>query len=97
MTRRLVPFSVVHVIDGLDVNCRRESPRSTVVTRGAGPAGTTATSNHPRHRSTDMHLLVQELSRDRMRQAQRDMEAIRLASRLRTARKLRDRRRTVRH
>ncbi|MEJ7647923.1 MAG: hypothetical protein WKF57_02575 [Nakamurella sp.] len=44
-----------------------------------------------------MHLLVQELSRDRMRQAQRDMEAIRLAARLRTARKQRDHQRTVRH
>lgn len=44
-----------------------------------------------------MHLLVEELSRDRMRQAQRDMEAIKLASRLRTARKQRDRRRAIRH
>lgn len=36
-----------------------------------------------------MHLLVQELSRDRMRRAQRDMEAIRLARRLRSSRKQR--------
>lgn len=35
-----------------------------------------------------MHLLVEELSRDRMRQAQRDFEAIRLAGRLRTTRRL---------
>lgn len=34
-----------------------------------------------------MHLLVEELSRDRMRQAQRDLEAIRLARRLRASRK----------
>jgi hypothetical protein len=62
-----------------------------------GPTGVDVIDNHPRHRSTAMHLLVQELSRDRMRQAQRDMEAIKLASRLRTARKQRDRRRAIRH
>lgn len=47
--------------------------------------------------STDMHLLIEELSRDRMRQAQRDMETIRMVRRLRTASLRRDRRSTVRH
>lgn len=40
-------------------------------------------------RSNTMSLLVEELSRDRLRQAQRDMEGIRLARRLRTARRQR--------
>lgn len=36
-----------------------------------------------------MHVLVEELSRDRMRNAQREIEAIRMARRLRSARKQR--------
>lgn len=61
-------------------------------TRGHSP---TAAIGHPgrrRHhtdRSSAMHLLVEELSRERMRQAQREFEAIRLARRLRSSRKQR--------
>lgn len=39
------------------------------------------------YRSHTMHLLMEELSRDRMRQTQRDLESIRLARRLRSTRK----------
>lgn len=38
-------------------------------------------------RSIDMSLFVEELARDRMRQAQRDAETYRLARRLRSARR----------
>lgn len=46
------------------------------------------------YRSHTMHLLMEELSRDRMRQTQRDLEAIRMARRLRSTRK---QRRSSRH
>jgi len=41
----------------------------------------------PKIRRTDMSMLVEELARDRMRQAQRDAEAYRLARRVRHARR----------
>lgn len=41
------------------------------------------------NRSFTMHLLIEEMSRDRMRSAHRELEAIRLARRLRAARKQR--------
>lgn len=53
---------------------------SSVSTTGQRPVA-------PDNRSHTMHLLIEELSRDRMRQAQRDLEAIRLARRLRASRK----------
>lgn len=96
MTPRLVTCDSGPVIEVPDMNCRKGFSASAP-SGGSGPTGPTATDTHPQHRSIDMHLLVQELSRDRMRQAQRDMEAIRLAARLRTARKQRDHQRTVRH
>jgi len=42
--------------------------------------------HHP-HRSITMSLIVEELARDRMRQAQRDAEAYRQARQLRHARR----------
>jgi len=50
---------------------------------------TTFVRHHAAHpiRSTEMSLFVEELARDRMRQAQRDAETYRLARRLRSARR----------
>jgi len=50
---------------------------------------TTFVRHHVAHpiRSTEMSLFVEDLARDRMRQAQRDAETYRLARRLRTARR----------
>jgi len=50
---------------------------------------TTFVRHHVAHpiRSTEMSLFVEDLARDRMRQAQRDAETYRLARRLRSARR----------
>lgn len=93
--RELVRHNKFHHAQGARVACQRIPANAGVQLIASSHAHQRSVSvNGHRpfrylNRSLTMHLLIEELSRDRMRLAQREIEAIRMARRLRSARKQR--------